>query len=149
MSLPLPTPPPRVGRNVVIHVGAGRPVRAWPRERFAEIAERLRHAGWNVTVLSGHETNLDDLVSTLAAADRFIGNDSGPGHLAALLGVPTFTIFGQLPEVFAPQHPQAVWMEGAPCPYKPCFDHCRYPAPHCILSHDVDTVWRRIKAWIE
>ena len=52
--------------------------------------------------------DLDALLTKLASADRFIGNDSGPGHLAALLGVPTFTIFGpQLPELFAPQHPQA------------------------------------------
>ena len=88
-------------------------------------------------------------VDTLASADRFIGNDSGPGHLAALLGVPTFTIFGpQLPQLFAPQHPHAAWIEGAACPYKPCFDACRFPRPHCIETLSLDAVWPRVQAWL-
>ena len=93
--------------------------------------------------------DLGQLLDTLATAGRFIGNDSGPGHLAALLGVPTFTIFGpQLPELFAPQHPQASWIEGAPCPYKPCFDACHFPAPHCLLDLSTDAVWDRVQPWL-
>ncbi len=137
------------GRHLVIHAGAGHAVRLWPRERYDALATRLRAAGWRVTFLpeSGHD--LPQLLDTLASADRFLGNDSGPGHLAALLGVPTFTIFGpQLPELFAPRHPAAAWIEGAPCPHRPCFDACRYPAPHCILRLDTDTVWSRLAAWL-
>ena len=93
--------------------------------------------------------DVDQMLTALAGADRFIGNDSGPGHLAALLGLPTFTIFGpQLPELFAPQHPRAAWIDGAPCPYKPCFDSCRFAAPHCILNLSADDVWTRVSAWI-
>lgn len=147
----LPPAPTRMatGRHVVIHVGAGQPVRCWSRARFDEIATRLRAAGWNVTLLDDSLTDLDTLLATLATADRFVGNDSGPGHLAALLGVPTFTIFGpQLPANFAPTHPQAAWIEGAPCPYKPCRDYCRFPQPQCLLAVTVDEVWSRLSTWL-
>lgn len=132
----------RPGRHLVIHTGAGHPVRLWPRERFDAITTRLRAAGWRVTRLDDSLRDLDALLATLATADRFIGNDSGPGHLAALLGVPTFTIFGpQLPALFAPQHPRAAWIDGAPCPHKPCFDACRFATPHCVRDLSVDDVW--------
>jgi ADP-heptose:LPS heptosyltransferase len=138
------------GRHVVIHPGAGHPVRRWPRERFEVVATRLRTAGWRVTMIDEGSTDLNQLLDVLASADRFIGNDSGPGHLAALLGVPTFTIFGpQLPELFAPQHPQAAWIDGAPCRYKPCFDACRLAEPECIRRIEVDAVWTPISHWIE
>ncbi len=142
--------PKSSARRVVIHTGAGHPVRLWPAERFAALAERLRAAGWEVVMLDDSLRDLDRLLDTLAGAARFIGNDSGPGHLAALLGVPTFTIFGpQLPELFSPQHPQAAWIEGAPCPYKPCFDSCRFPEPYCIREISVEAVWSRVAPWLQ
>ena len=144
-----PSPLAPTTRRVVIHTGAGHPVRIWPVERFAEIAARLRATGWEVVQLDDSLRDLDQLMAALTPADRFIGNDSGPGHLAALLGVPTFTIFGpQLPELFAPQHPQAVWIEGAPCPYKPCYDACHFAEPHCLLNLEVDAVWTKLAAWL-
>ena len=148
-------PPPienrasKIKNHVVIHTGAGHPVREWPRDRFEEIAVRLRAAGWRATLLDDSLRDLDTLLATLATADRFIGNDSGPGHLAALLGVPTFTIFGpQLPEVFSPVHPQAAWIEGRPCVYKPCRDSCRFASPHCIREITDDEVWSRLSTWL-
>jgi ADP-heptose:LPS heptosyltransferase len=133
----------------VIHTGAGHAVREWPLDRFKEIAARLTTAGWQVTLLDNSLQDLDRLLAILDSADRFIGNDSGPGHLAAQLGVPTFTLFGpQLPELFAPQHPQAAWIEGAPCPHKPCFDRCHFPTPHCIRDLSPDAVWRAIQTWL-
>ncbi len=149
-QLPAITPSPRPGRRIVIHVGAGHPVRLWPAERFAELAALLRGAGWEVAVVSDAGSDLDTLLDTLTGADRFIGNDSGPGHLAALLGVPTFTIFGpQLPELFSPQHPQASWIEGTPCPHRPCFDACRFAVPHCIRNISVDDVWGKLRGWLD
>ncbi len=149
-DLPASSPAPRAGRRIVIHAGAGRPVRLWPRERFDALAAQLRAAGWEVTLLDDTLRDVDGLLAVLATADRFIGNDSGPGHLAALLGVPTFTLFGpQLPELFAPQHPRAAWIEGAPCPYKPCFDACRFSSPHCIREISVAAVWPRLQSWLE
>lgn len=141
-------PEPRAGRHIVIHTGAGQTVREWPRERFEEIASRLRTDGWQVTMLDDSLRDLDQLLAILRTADRFVGNDSGPGHLAALLGVPTFTIFGpQLPEIFSPVHPQASWIEGRPCPYKPCSDYCRFGSPHCIRELTVEEVWAAVAVW--
>ena len=89
------------------------------------------------------------MIATLATADRFIGNDSGPGHVAALLGVPTFTVFGaQLAANFLPVHPQAGWIEGAACPHKPCHDYCRFSEPLCITRLGVDDVWARLAPWL-
>ncbi|HUR57472.1 MAG TPA: glycosyltransferase family 9 protein, partial [Opitutaceae bacterium] len=92
---------------------------------------------------------LDALLALLATATRFIGNDSGPGHLAALLGVPTFSLFGpSLPELFSPQHSGAEWLEGAPCDFRPCWDNCRYAEPHCIRAITTDAVWARVQTWL-
>ncbi len=143
---------------IVVHSGAGRPTRIWPLDRFAEVIGRLRSAGHTVRVLCdpgqvdawarlGESAALAPsdtgaLVDALAGAAQFIGNDSGPGHVAALCGVPTFTIFGpQLPSLFVPAHPQAAWIEGRPCSYKPCFDACRFTTPRCIQEITVDEVW--------
>jgi len=143
-------PARRGGRRVVLHAGAGQPARLWPRDRFETLAGELARAGWQPEILDDSFTGIDRLLEKLDSADRFIGNDSGPGHLAALLGVPTFTIFGpQLPELFAPRHPEASWIEGAPCAYKPCSDYCRFPEPRCITSIGAQAAWKRVSAWIE
>jgi len=139
----------RPGRHIVIHTGAGQAVREWPRNRFETLAGQLRSAGWQVSLLDNSLRDLDALLDTLATADRFVGNDSGPGHLAALLGVPTFTIFGpQLPGHFAPQHPRAAWIEGRACAYKPCSDYCRFPTPQCIRDLELAEVSREVMAWL-
>jgi ADP-heptose:LPS heptosyltransferase len=137
-------------RRVVLHLGAGHTVRIWPVERFAAIATRLRAGGLEVITIDSGHGNLERLLDTLESADAFIGNDSGPGHLAALFGLPTFTVFGpQLPERFAPVHPQARWIEGLACPHKPCFDRCRYASPHCILGLETDQVDAAIRRWLQ
>lgn len=148
-NLAAPAPAPRPGRRIIIHTGAAQPTRQWGREKFEEIAALLRPGGWSVTMLDETSGRLEELLHSLAAADRFIGNDSGPGHLAALLGVPTFTVMGSYPsELFHPLHPQAAWIEGAPCPFKPCKDHCRFAEPHCIRHITVGETWTRLSAWL-
>lgn len=140
--LPLPRARPATPRLAVIHPGAARPERVWPRERYHALAQRLRQAGWATRELGENYPDLDTLMDAIAPAALFIGNDSGPGHLAALLGVPTFTIFGpQVPEAFHPWHPSAAWIEGHPCPHRPCFDRCRYARAHCIQDLEMEEVW--------
>ena len=88
------------------------------------------------------------LLACLDQARIFIGNDSGPGHLAAGCGLPTLTLFGpQLHEWFAPLHPAAECIEGKACPYKPCSDYCRYDTPFCLWQISVEDVWRRVEAF--
>jgi ADP-heptose:LPS heptosyltransferase len=143
-------PARRNGKRVVIHAGAGQPTRLWPRERFEDLARALGKSGWQPEILDDSFTGVAPLLDKLDSADRFIGNDSGAGHLAALLGVPTFTIFGpQLPGLFAPRHPKARWTEGAPCPYKPCSDYCRFSEPRCLMAIDSETVCKQVIDWLE
>ena len=67
-------------------------------------------------------------------------------EFAAYCGVPTFTIFGpQLPEWFAPLHPEGEWLEGKPCPYKPCSDYCRFAEPLCLSRVTDEEVWIRVE----
>jgi len=156
--------PPWPGALIVVHSGASQPTRIWPLERFAELVRRLRNTGRAVQVLcdpgqvpAWHKLgeavtvpeNLSVLLEALAAATLFVGNDSGPGHVAALCGVPTFTVFGPtLVHIFSPAHPAAAWIEGRPCRYKPCFDACRYDTPRCIEGISVDEVWSAVALWI-
>src|SRR5262249_38130134 len=87
-------------------------------------------------------TTVSELLALIDEASLFIGNDSGPGHLAAFCGVPTFTVFGpQLPEWFAPLHPGSAWIDGKPCPFKPCSDYCRFEAARCMIDSTEEEVW--------
>src|SRR5258708_4320378 len=96
--------------TILIHSGAGQPVRVWPLENYRKLAARLRQKKFPVQIacdpdqrswwLKSGETNVvtpatvTELIELTDCASAFIGNDSCPGHLAAFCGVPTFTIFG-------------------------------------------------------
>jgi ADP-heptose:LPS heptosyltransferase len=150
---------------VLIHSGAGQPVRVWPLERYRRVAARLRKQGFQVTIACDFDQRpwwlqagesavatcktVSELLALIDKSAVFIGNDSGPGHLAAFCGVPTFTFFGpQLPEWFAPLHPQAEWMEGKACPYRPCSDYCRFSTPHCLWGLNDEEAWLRLAAFV-
>jgi heptosyltransferase-2 len=153
-------------RSVLIHTGAGQPVRVWPLERYRLLVQFLRENGHPVIIVcdpaqrdwwidAGEREvatprTVKELIGLLDRSAVFIGNDSGPGHLAALAGVPTFTLFGpQLSEWFAPLHPQAEVIEGKPCPYKPCSDYCRFPVPICLHGISAEEVCARIERFVE
>ena len=90
------------------------------------------------------------LLGSIEDARVFIGNDSGPGHLAALCGEPTFTLFGpHLPENWAPLHPAAEWLLGRPCPYKPCEDYCRFGVHHCLVDVNAEEAWINIEPFLK
>ncbi len=153
---------PRVQPPVVlIHTGARLPLRVWPLKNFLEIVRRLRQLRYSVRIAcdgdqldwwraQGEEVvcprTVAELLACLDQAGIFIGNDSGPGHLASACGVPTLILFGpQLHEWFAPLHPASEWIEGKACPYKPCSDYCRYDTPFCLWQVSVDEAWRRVE----
>jgi heptosyltransferase II len=67
-------------------------------------------------------TNLAALTALLRAAELFVGNDSGPMHLAAALGTPTVGIFGSSSPIWTgPRGARTtvVAVEDFPC--HPCF----------------------------
>lgn len=169
LGLDFPSAFPRQGgpdlpQVVLIHTGARSPLRVWPLENFQEITRRLRHEGYVVQIACDDDQvdwwnregeaalnppTVTALFSYLDHGGVFIGNDSGPGHLAARCGMPTFTFFGpQLHEWFVPIHPRAEWVEGKACPYKPCSDYCRYEMPHCLWKIEVEEIWPRIHEFV-
>jgi heptosyltransferase-2 len=157
-------PAVRGRETVLIHTGAGQPVRVWPLEHYQRLAARLRREKIQVQIACDPDqrawwlrageakvatpSTVTELLALIDQAGAFIGNDSGPGHLAAFCGVPTFTIFGpQLPEWFAPLHPAAEWIEGKACPYMPCSDYCRFPTPHCLWNISEEEVGARVETF--
>jgi len=136
--------------HVTVHTGAAKALRVWPLPRVQRLVRRLREGGYSVHVACDPNqadwwreqgeavavpTNMNELVTLFEHTGAFIGNDSGPGHVAGYMGIPTLTLFGpQVPEWFVPLHPQAEWIEGVPCPYKPCFDYCRFKEPFCLTG---------------
>lgn len=129
--------PPSPSGPVVIHPGAGSPHKCWPAERFLELIALLRGGGRAVQVLLGEVErerwggeviarfakaadvqepgSYVDLLARLSGASAFVGNDSGPGHLAGVLGVPTVSIFGPSnPARWRPLGPRVAVVRGEP-----------------------------------
>jgi ADP-heptose:LPS heptosyltransferase len=159
-------PPRHANRLILIHTGAAQPVRVWPLEYYRQLVEKLRARGHAVQVLCNADQKnwwnkagevqaacpgtISELMLLLNKGALFIGNDSGPGHLAAFCGLPTFTFFGpQVAEWFVPLHPAAEMLEGKPCPYKPCSDYCRFPTPYCLWDITEAEAWPRIQQFVE
>lgn len=81
---------------------------------------------------------LKQFAAVLAGARIFIGNDSGPAHMAAALGRPGVVIFGSSSSrIWGPWPPSGLWQivqndyDCNPCPGDRCY---RFERPECILS---------------
>ena len=141
-------------RLVVLHPGAAWRPRAWRPERFGAVADWIldHYDAQVVLVGSEDERDVEDLVRRSMREDRalamtgaltleeltallgrsalFIGNDSGPAHLAAACGVPSIVLFGpQDPRRFGP------WSERTQVLHHPvaCFP-CRQTV--CVMAED-------------
>jgi ADP-heptose:LPS heptosyltransferase len=151
---------------VVIHPFSGWEFRSWPHGQFRSLAERmLQNLPYDVVFLC-HDTEADqlkplqdafrgraralfvpssDIIDSAALIQRaalFIGNDSGPLHLAALLGVPVVGLFGPaLPEHTAPYAPRGVFVyRKVSC--SPCSQmRCTMPANSCMNRITVEEVY--------
>jgi len=103
------------GEFAAIHPFAGSPKKRWPLERFQELAHKLEQH-MPVKWCAGPEDELPgavrfadlyELACWLAGARIYIGNDSGPTHLAAAVGTPVVALFGPSdPAVWAPRGPR-------------------------------------------
>ena len=96
------------GRWIALGIGAFFDFRKWPIENFRTILEKLAGDGYRLVMVGsvddvaasqailqdGHPaaislagaTNLDELAGVLSCCSLFIGNDSGPKHIAAAVG---------------------------------------------------------------
>lgn len=139
-----------IGANedfAVMHIFAGWQPKEWPQNRFAEIADYLYQQYDLRSVIIGTEaearridasalnregviniagqTSLAETAAVIGFGQIFIGNDSGPMHLAAAMQTPVVALFGQnTPQRYGPwrcpaevlYHP----VECSPCPQTEC-----------------------------
>lgn len=120
--------PPARAPYAVIHPFASGPEKTWPAGRFVETAKRIAadHALEPVFIGAANDNwapfggfacvrgaPLGELKSLLSGASLFLGNDSGPAHMAAAFGLPAVVIFGPSDEkVWAPWRTQAQVLKG-------------------------------------
>ena len=163
---------------VAIAPGAGHPRRRWPVEKFAELGRWLREdLGKTILLVGGpDETNLGrqlerelgegvinqvgktTLRQTAALIKRcrlFVGNDSGPMHMAVAMGVPVVEVCCH-PNAGSAQHLNSPIRFGPwqvthvviqpEQPLHPCTDACLAQYAHCIGSISVERVKRAITA---
>jgi len=101
-------------RYVVLHPGSIMSTKRWEPRRFAEAARTLADRGFTIVVTSGPGEELfasqvaqeiegtvillgltiPQLAELIRGAHLYIGNDSGPMHLAAAVGTPTIAVWG-------------------------------------------------------
>jgi len=158
--------------TVFVNPASGKKPRAWASERFRQLAEHLteRHPGTFVLVHDHHPfdcpdgwpstdairpvsgASLVELAGVIERCSLYVGNDSGPMHMAATLGVPTVGIYGpSSPERTSPRgvNGAAHIAVSALFACSPCrerfFEECPSPPssderPPCLNDISVETV---------
>ena len=102
---------------LLVHPGGGGARKCWPARCHAEFMEALAGGDATVVMLRGPADearceavlerladsacprvaeleSLEDVAGLMSLAHVYVGNDSGPSHLAAALAVPTLVVFG-------------------------------------------------------
>jgi ADP-heptose:LPS heptosyltransferase len=146
----------------VIHPAAVLETKRWPAARFSELARRLSAHGLKIVVTAGPGEeacaiqvaesidgaavllglSIAELAELIRAARLYVGNDSGPLHLAAAVGTPSVAVWGSSES--RRWHPWKVThrvvqnpFECNPCPGYRCLVA---DSPLCIESVSVDQV---------
>lgn len=104
------------GPWAALHVGPTTwPGRTWPLDRWAQVADRLRSAGWKVMLFGEKgpekiacdadyrgQKGFQELAALLLQCAVFIGLDSFPSHAAAAMCTPSVVLYGVTnPDMFA------------------------------------------------
>lgn len=146
-------------------------IKAWPLDRFADVISwiveekhivplllghvsegeivctlsgMLKTRGINAVQWLGNDGELSQLAAILERSCFYVGNDTGPMHIAAALGVPTVGIFGGGHGFrFLPVGLNSIGIIGN----MPCFNcgwDCIFGDAPCKLMVDVDAVKKAI-----
>lgn len=143
-------------RLAILHPGAKWPPKRWAAPRFAALTAWLSHEMGLTPILvgakedasifeairsvAGHVTVFDPglrllgLGALLERAVLFIGNDSGPMHVARAVGTPTIGLFGPTdPHRYGPRGPAAT-VVSVPIECRPC--RMYFTADTCERGHN-------------
>ena len=160
---------------VAVGPGSGRQATTWPEERFAAVGRALLQQFRNVVLLAigGSRDRLlcDQLcaawgprshnlagqlsvfgaASALARCATFIGNDSGPMHLAAMAGVPCVAIFSarNAPGQWHPFGPHHIVLRERPECAGCMLDDCVREGKRCLTRIQIGPVVRAAASLIE
>ena len=165
-------------RPVFVNPAAAKTPRAWASDRFRDLVDGLveRHPdvpvlvhdhppfevprGWperrSVRLVRG--ASLPELAAVMERCALYVGNDSGPMHIAAALGVPTVGIYGSSsPRRTSPRSPNGAHhtvvsadFECSPCRER-FFEECPSPPtvdqrPPCLDAVTVEMVVSAVDA---
>lgn len=163
-------------RPVLVNPAAAKTPRSWSAERFCRLAETIADRAAGVPVLVHHRAPFDPppgwpahpsihlvggitLIQLGAVIERcrlYVGNDSGPLHIAAALGLPTIGIYGpSTPDHTSPRGGSGAAHRAvsARFPCSPCrerfFDECPSPPtadgrPPCLDQVPVEAVAEQV-----
>jgi len=145
----------RSGALVVLHPGASTESKRWPAEHFAAVCDAVQERGLGRVLLLGgpregawlagvcahmrtpaavlnEVLSIRELAAVLQQADLFVGNDSGPTHLAAAVGTRVVALFGAASPVQWGPLGQGHVVVRPPMPCTPCprAGDCEPPNPY-------------------
>lgn len=157
--------------DLLIHPGAKWIARRWETSKWAELAQRFIERGervkivygdgeksWIISELTENMKNIEaqycstigDLIENIAAAKVFAGCDSGPAHIANLLGGETIVLWG--PGDFERIRPigknvsfAMVDVECRPCRQYVKGKICERGENVCMKSIEVESVYKKIE----
>lgn len=137
---------------IALHTSAGYPSKRWPHENYRPLIGALTEGQFAKIILIGTrkdqalfdfsdfdpesvqdlrgKCNLPDLPALFSLTDLYVGNDSGPAHLAALSGIPMLILFSGTtdPKCWHPWS-KNLTLVTHPVPCSPCH------AKICPLKH--------------
>lgn len=149
----------------VLAPGASLPNKTWPAPAWRALAQALGERGFAVVLLSGRadravaeqiaaslperdiylvaaSTSIPESIALMSHSELFIGNDSGPGHAAGALGIPTVTLFASARDIqgdhtlsaarIRPMGPYVTTLH--PSMQDGCVDACIRSHTHCIAG---------------
>lgn len=167
---------------VAFNFGSNEAGRRWPFASFIAVANKIMARGYHAVFLGGpaemayrdlldqqcqhpllvnyigKDKGLTEVLDILKNAHAVITSETGPGHFALALQVPTLMICGGTADVLFVPYPQeicATTMRFAQV-YRDCFgclEHCPYrqddtqPFP-CLADVTVEQVWQQVEDWM-
>ncbi len=167
----VPPAPGVPGETIVVHPGGKWKPRRWPSVKYLDLAGELGREGRQVSVLLHHSEqdlvrffddrelpagvslrlidSMEELMGAVESCSYFIGNDSGPAHLANLFGKPLTVVWGPGDlERIRPLGPN-VQIVSKEIPCRPCRQYlhperCENGTNDCLLTISVDDLLQAV-----